>query len=184
MRMLVINSGALAEMAGTSAAQVRKDLSYLGELGTRGMGYDVDHLIGHLSGRLGLTRARNVAIVGYGRLGSALTSYGGFQDRGFTVVAVFDADEEKVGLPVGHITVSSMDDIETIVQETQAEMAVLTTPFWVAQEVTDRLVSAGVTSILNFAPVRLEVPEGVTVRQMDLASELEILSFHLQEEGG
>jgi redox-sensing transcriptional repressor len=180
-RMPVVNSRELAEMAGTNAAQVRKDLSYLGEFGTRGIGYDVDSLIAQLSRALGLTRSRNVAIVGFGRLGGALVGYGGFQDRGFSVAAVFDSDPEKVGTEVGHVSVSPMSAIEDVVRERDIEIGVIATPAGAAQEVADRLAAAGVTSVLNFAPVRLETPEGVFVRQVDLASELQILSFHLAE---
>ena len=180
-RMPVVNSQELAEMAGTNAAQVRKDLSYLGEFGTRGIGYDVDSLIAQLSRRLGLTRSRNVAIVGYGRLGGALVGYGGFQDRGFSVAAVFDADPEKIGVEVGYVTVSPMSALEDVVRACDIQIGIIATPGTAAREVADRLASAGVTSILNFAPVRLEAPEGVVVRQVDLASELQILSFHLAE---
>lgn len=183
LRMPVINSVQIAEMAGTNAAQVRKDLSYLGEFGTRGIGYDVDGLIAHLSKRLGLTQQRRVAIVGYGRLGSALQSYPGFQDRGMTVVAVFDADPEKIGTVVEGHTIESIDDLEEVVDREGVDIAVLTVPGSAAQEVADRLVARGVKAIMNFAPVRLSVPDGVEVRQADMAGELQILSFHLSPEG-
>ena len=179
MHMPVVNSLQIAEMAGTNAAQVRKDLSYLGEFGTRGVGYDVDSLITHLSKQLGLTESRRVAIVGFGRLGSALQSYPGFEERHMRVVAVFDADPAKIGTQVDGVTVESVDDLEVVVKQTDVEIAILAVPGAFAQDIADRLVAAGVRAIMNFAPVRLHVPEGVEVRQADLAGELQVLSFHL-----
>jgi len=179
MHMPVVNSLQIAEMVGTNAAQVRKDLSYLGEYGTRGVGYDVDSLISHLSRHLGLTEHRRVAIVGFGRLGSALQSYSGFQERGMKVVAVFDSDPAKVGTEVDDTTVASIDDLEGVVERAGVEIAIVTVPAAHAQGIVDRLVASGVRAIMNFAPVQLSVPEGVDVRQADLAGELQILSFHL-----
>jgi redox-sensing transcriptional repressor len=179
MHMPVINSAQIAEMAGTNAAQVRKDLSYLGEFGTRGIGYDVDGLINHLSRQLGLTEHRRVAIVGYGRLGSALQSYTGFEERGMKVVAVFDTDPAKIGTTVDGVRVDSLDDLTEVAQREGVEIAVITVPAAHAQSVADQLIAAGVRSMMNFAPVRLHVPEGVEVRQVDLAGDLQVLSFHL-----
>jgi redox-sensing transcriptional repressor len=179
MHMPVVNSLQIAEMAGTNAAQVRKDLSYLGELGTRGIGYDVDSLISHLSKELGLTEHRRVAIIGLGRLGSALQGYPGLEERHMRVVALFDADPAKIGTQVDDVTVESVDDLEEAVKREDVEIAILTVPGAFAQEIADRLVAAGVRAIMNFAPVRLKVPEGVDVRQVDLAGELQVLSFHL-----
>ncbi len=181
-RMSLISSERIAQMSGGNAAQVRKDLSYLGELGTRGIGYDVESLIAQLSRRLGLTKPRNVAIVGFGRLGGALRAYGGFQDRGFTVVAVFDADPQKVGMRTADLTVSRVDDLERVIEERSVDVVVVTTPPSVAQEIADRAVDTGVRSILNFAPISIDVPEDVVVRQVDLAVELQILSFHLAKQ--
>jgi redox-sensing transcriptional repressor len=177
--MPIVNSAQIAEMAGTNAAQVRKDLSYLGEYGTRGIGYDVDSLITHLSKRLGLTEHRRVAIIGFGRLGSALQSYPGFEERGMKVVAVFDVDPVKIGMVVEGLTVESVDDLEEVVKRERVEIAIVTVSARYAQDVADRLVASGVRAIMNFAPVRLRVPEGVDVRQADVAGELQILSFHL-----
>lgn len=179
MRMPVINSLGIAEMAGTNAAQVRKDLSYLGELGTRGIGYDVEALIAHISRWLGLTKDRRVALVGFGRLGSALLGYGGFGERGFSVVTIVDADPAKVGTKPGGIKVESIDDLEQVLQDLIVEIVILTTPVEAAQKVAERVADAGVKAILNFAPVRLELPAEVAVRQVDLSTELQILSFHL-----
>jgi len=179
MHMPVVNSVQIAEMAGTNAAQVRKDLSYLGEFGTRGVGYDVDSLITHLSKQLGLTESRRVAIIGFGRLGSALQSYPGFEERHMRVVAVLDADPAKIGTSVGGVTIESVEDLAAVVTRERVEIAILTVPGPAAQEIADHLVAAGVRAIMNFAPVRLRVPEGVEVRQADLAGELQVLSFHL-----
>ncbi|MDF1543260.1 MAG: redox-sensing transcriptional repressor Rex [Anaerosomatales bacterium] len=180
--MPVVNSVQIAEMAGTNAAQVRKDLSYLGEFGTRGIGYDVDSLIAHLSRHLGLTEHRRVAIVGYGRLGSALQGYQGFAERGMRVVAVLDADPAKIGIAVDALTVEDIESLEAVVARERVEIAVITVPAAAAQSVADRLVAAGIRAIMNFAPVALRVPEGVEVRQADVAGELQILSFHLHPE--
>jgi len=179
LNMPVINSLGLASMAGTNAAQVRKDLSYLGELGTRGIGYDVESLIAHISRELGLTASRRVAIVGFGRLGGALLGYSGFRARGFEIVAVFDADPSKVGTEVAGLTVRPAGELEVGLAEDGVEIVLLTTPAGVAQALTDRIVAAGVRAILNFAPVTLDVPDGVKVRPVDLSVELQVLSFHL-----
>jgi redox-sensing transcriptional repressor len=182
MRIPVISSEGIALMSGGNAAQVRKDLNYLGELGTRGIGYDVDDLAGHIARALGLTKQRHVALVGLGHLGSALLSYGGFGDRGLTWVAVYDTDPDKVGVmtPSG-LVVRPFAELTATVPGPGPDIAVITTPASAAQEVADALVAAGIRSILNFAPVTLEVPEHVTLRQVDLSVELQILSFHLAE---
>lgn len=182
--MPLINSVQLAEMAGTNAAQVRKDLSYLGELGTRGIGYDVDSLLCHLRRWLGIADDRRVAIVGFGRLGSALLGYPGFEERGFRIVAVFDTDQAKVGTRVGDVTVSALEDLEDVVTREAVDVVMLTVPANVAQSVADRVVSAGVRAILNFAPTRLETPPDVAVRQADLSVDLQVLSFHLRQAEG
>jgi redox-sensing transcriptional repressor len=181
-RIPLVNSVDIAHMAGTNAAQVRKDLSYLGELGTRGIGYDVDSLIGDISARLGLTEERKIAVVGAGRLGTALVSYRGLAERGFQVVAVFDSDPAKVGLSIGEVVVRPVADLETALCEGCVDIAVITTPADAAQDVADRVVRGGVTAILNFAPVTLSVPEGIAVRHVDLSVELQVLSFYLTED--
>lgn len=177
----VLNSAQIAEMAGTNAAQVRKDLSYLGEYGVRGMGYDVNDLVEHLVGWLGLEKTRRAAIVGFGRLGSALRSYGGFQDRGISVVAVFDADPDKIGQRTGDVLIEPTENLAAAIAREEVEIAILTVPASVAAHVADQVVAGGVRAILNFAPVQLDVPEHVVVRQADLAADLQILSFHLSE---
>jgi len=175
----VVNSLQLAQMAGTNAAQVRKDLSYLGELGTRGIGYDVEALIAHIADVLGLTEKRRVAIVGYGRLGGALHGYRGLADRGFDIVAVFDDDPAKIGTKAGELTVASMATLERDLRDLGVEIVILTTPTYVAQEVAERVAAAGVRAIMNFTYALLDVPEGVKVRPVDLSVELQVLSFYL-----
>lgn len=179
-RIGVINSVGIAEMAGTNAAQVRKDLSYLGELGTRGIGYDVDGLIAHLSRRLGLTKTRRIGIAGYGKLGGALVTYGGFQDRGFDVVAVFDSDSDKIGTEViDGLRVDDISSLEQVAAEREIEILIIATPSAEAQSVATRAAGTGIHAVLNFAPVQLELPSRVAVRQADLSTELQILSFYL-----
>ena len=179
-----ISSERLAEMAGVNAAKVRKDLSYLGSYGTRGVGYDVEHLLHEISRELGLTHDWPVAIVGVGNLGHALANYRGFGARGYRIVAVVDADPEKVGLSVGDLTIEPLDDLPTIARARAVAIGIIATPAHAAQEVADRLVEAGVTSILNFAPTVISVPEGVSLRKVDLAVELQILSFYQQRQAG
>ena len=173
-----VSSEALAGAAGVNSAKVRKDLSHLGSYGTRGVGYEVELLVGQIESVLGLTQRRAVALVGIGNLGHALAGYGGFASRGFRIAALLDADPARVGERVGALTVRHIDDLEIIAAEQHIHIAVLTTPAHAAQSVADRLVAAGVTSILNFAPCVLTVPDGVDVRKVDLSVELQILSFH------
>ena len=175
-----ISSGDLAEAAGVNSAKVRKDLSYLGSYGTRGVGYDVEYLIYQIRRELGLEQDWAVAIVGVGNLGHALANYKGFGERGFRVAALVDTDGGKVGERVGDLVVEHIDDLDRVVKEEQVSIGIIATPAAAAQEVCDRLVAAGVTSILNFAPVHVQVPQGVSVRKVDLSTELQILSFHEQ----
>jgi redox-sensing transcriptional repressor len=175
-----ISSERLAEMAGVNAAKVRKDLSYLGSYGTRGVGYDVDYLLFQINRELGLTHDWPVVIVGLGNLGQALANYGGFTERGFPVAALVDADVNKVGTNLGKHTIHHSDDLGDLVRERGITIGVIATPASGAQDVADQLVAAGVTSILNFAPAVLSVPDGVFVRKVDLALELQILSFYQQ----
>jgi len=180
-RMPLVSSQIIAEMCGTNAAQVRKDFSYLGELGTRGIGYDVNALVAHISSVLGITELRRAVLVGYGRFGSALLGYPGFAERGFEIVAVLDADPAKIGTKADDLTVTGVADLEDVVAESGAEIAILATPATATQAIADRLVGAGIRGILNLAPVRLSVPDGVAVRQVCLSTELQVLSFHLAQ---
>ena len=171
-----ISSESLATLAGVNSAQVRKDLSYLGSYGVRGVGYDVEHLRHQIERELG---ACAVAIVGAGNLGAALANYGGFGERGFKIAGVFDADPAKVGMTISGIAVQPMADLEAAIADQQVAIGIIATPAAAAQGVADRLAAAGVTSILNFAPAVLQVPESVDVRRVDLSTELQILSFYL-----
>lgn len=173
-----VSSDELAQRSGVHAAQVRKDLSYLGSYGTRGVGYDIELLVRQIRRRLGLDADRRVAIVGAGNLGQALASYGGFPSRGFRVVAVYDADPAKVGQTVGAVTVRPVGLMPAELEEKGVDIAVITTPAPAAQAVADSLVGAGVRCILNFAPTTVVVPDEVTLRQVDLGIELQILSFY------
>jgi redox-sensing transcriptional repressor len=179
LRMPVVSSVQLAESCGTNAAQVRKDLSYLGELGTRGIGYDVDGLIEHISGVLGVTEQRRAALVGFGRLGGALLGYTGFPERGFEIVAAYDVDPAKIGSVAGGVTIAPLDDLERDMAEHPIDIVIISTPAAAAQAIADRVVKAGVKAILNLAPVRLVVPEDVAVRQVCLSTDLQVLSFYL-----
>lgn len=175
-----ISSEGLAELAGVNAAKVRKDLSYLGSYGTRGVGYEVDYLVYQIRRELGLDHDWPVVIVGAGNLGQALAGYGGFSERGFPVGGIVDVDPAKVDTVVGGVRVRPLTELSTIVQAKSISIGVVATPPAAAQDAADRLVAAGVTSILNFAPTMLVVPSGVSVRKVDLAVELQILSYHEQ----
>jgi redox-sensing transcriptional repressor len=175
-----ISSERLAELGGVNAAKVRKDLSYLGSLGTRGVGYDVEYLVFEISRELGLTRDWGVIIVGIGNLGHALANYKGFGARGFQIVGLVDNDASKVGEVIASVTVRHVDELPTLVKELGPAIGVIATTANVAQESADRLVAAGITSILNFAPGVISVPPGVAVRKVDLSIELQILSFYQQ----
>ncbi len=175
-----VSSGALGAAAGINSAKIRKDLSYLGSYGTRGVGYDVEYLIHQISRELGLTKDWATCLVGLGHLGQALANYHGFVERGFRIAALFDVDDAIVGQRVGELEIAHMEDVERIVKEEEISIAVLTVPAHTAQEVTDRLVAAGISSILNFAPVVLSVPEEVSLRKVDLSIELQVLSFYEQ----
>ena len=179
-RTATVSSTRLAALAGVNAAKVRKDLSYLGSFGIRGVGYNVEHLLHEVSRELGLTRDWPVLIAGLGNLGSALANYGGFVERGFPVRAMVDTDPAKVGRTLAGVSVRHLDELTAIVSENRIAIGILATPAPVAQDVADRMVSAGIGSILNFAPVVVQVADGVSVRNVDLALELQVLSFYGQ----
>ncbi|MEI8241391.1 MAG: redox-sensing transcriptional repressor Rex [Actinomycetota bacterium] len=179
-----ISSERLAELAGVNAAKVRKDLSYLGSYGTRGVGYEVGYLVYQIRRELGLTHDWPVVIVGAGNLGQALAGYGGFGERGFPVAGIVDVDESKVGSVLGGVRVRHIDELAQIVQTKRVNIGVIATPANAAQDAAHRLIEAGVTSILNFAPVVLTVHQAIDVRQVDLAVDLQILSYHEQRRAG
>jgi redox-sensing transcriptional repressor len=173
-----VSSEGLAAAAGVNSAKLRKDLSHLGSYGTRGVGYDVVLLIHQIEYILGLDQRRAVCLVGVGNLGHALAGYDGFASRGFRIAALFDAEESMVGEQINGLTVRHIDELSRVAVEEAIAIGVIATPAAAAQQVADDLVAAGVTSILNFAPCVLSVPANVDVRKVDLAIELQILSFH------
>ncbi len=175
-----ISSGALSEAAGVNSAQLRKDLSYLGSYGTRGVGYDVAYLRLQIGRAVGSAHDWPVIIVGLGNLGTALANYSGFYSHGFRVVGLIDTSPDLVGKRIHGLAISDLTELEDVVASTGAVIAVIATPAEAAQAVADRLVYLGVTSILNFAPTVLVVPEGVNVRKVDLGQELQILAYHEQ----
>lgn len=180
--ILMASSSEIAARTGINAAQLRKDLSYFGEFGTPGLGYDVAALKEHLSRILGLDRTHDILLVGAGHLGTALASYVGWRQRGFRIVAVFDTDSKKIGGALANCTIEHIDDISKINARRKAEMGVVAVPREHAQDVVDKLVAAGVRSILNFAPAAILVRPGITVRNVDLTSQLEVLSYYLSIE--
>lgn len=179
-----VSSEALAAASGVNSAKVRKDLSHLGSYGTRGVGYEVEELVFHISRELGLTQGWAVVLVGVGNLGHALAGYGGFSSRGFRMAALLDTDPARIGEVVAGQPVRPLADLDEVVATTGVSIGVIATPASVAQDVCDRLVAAGVTSVLNFAPVVLSVPDGVDLRKVDLALELQVLSFHEHRKAG
>ncbi len=176
----VCSSQQLASAAGVNPAKLRKDLSYLGSYGTRGVGYDVEYLRYQIARELGQTQDWDVVIVGVGHLGSALSTYRGFTTRGIRIAALIDTNPARVGKKVGGITVQPLTALAKIVRRHSIAIAVIATPAEAAQDVADALVAAGVTSILNFAPAIVTVPDGVDVRKVDLSIELQILAYHEQ----
>ena len=176
-----VSSEALAGRGGTTSAQVRKDLSFFGSFGKRGLGYSVPELAGRLRGIIGLEHRYPLALIGAGKIGSALVQHRGFTERGFDIEAVFDRDPEKIGQSWNGHPVRDISELEAALTAKPVEIAVITTPADAAQEVADRLVRLGVKAILNFAPVKLDVPGDVTVKTVNLALELEVLSYALTD---
>jgi redox-sensing transcriptional repressor len=179
-----VSSERLAELAGVNAAKVRKDLSYLGSYGTRGVGYDVEFLMFQIRREVGLTQDWPVAIVGVGNLGQALAGFHGFSARGFRIVALIDDDPEKVGRLIAGTVVRPTGQMAQVLAEQKVAIGIICTPPEVAQEVSNGLVAGGVGSILSFAPTVLSVPAHVSLRKVDLSLELQILSFYSQRARG
>ncbi|MGH7703680.1 MAG: redox-sensing transcriptional repressor Rex [Gemmatimonadales bacterium] len=177
--MGTVSSEALASRGGTTSAQVRKDLSFFGSFGKRGLGYAVPELLGRLREILGLGRSYRVAVIGAGKIGSALVQYRGFRQRGFEVVSIFDVDPAKIGRQWNGLTIRDVAGLEVDLTAAPVDIAVLVTPAEAAQPVTDRLAKLGVKAILNFAPLQLDVPDDVVVKTVNLALELEALSYAL-----
>jgi redox-sensing transcriptional repressor len=178
----VVSSGELARGSGTTPAQVRKDLSLFGSFGKRGSGYQVAVLTERLESILGLEQCWPVALVGVGRIGTALLGHGAIAERGFDIVAAFDVARRKVGRRIQGIEVSPVDELVPLVRKRSVKIGIIATPPGAAQKVAERLTEAGVRAILNFAPVKLVLAEGVTTRSVDVGLELEGLSYHLVAE--
>jgi redox-sensing transcriptional repressor len=174
------SSDDLARATGVNSAKVRKDLSHLGSYGTRGVGYDVDYLQYQIARQIGVTADWPVAIVGIGHLGQALANYSGFRSRGFRVVALLDTDPIRHSQTIAGVSVRPFSDLATIAAAHAVSIGLIATPPEAAQEVAEAMVAAGISSILNFAPVVLDVPEGINVRKVDLSLELQILAYHEQ----
>ncbi|WP_071541210.1 redox-sensing transcriptional repressor Rex [Neomoorella thermoacetica] len=174
-----ISSGEIAEGVGVSPAQVRKDLAYFGEFGTRGVGYNVKDLYWHIIKILGLNTTWSVVIIGAGNLGTALSMYGGFRERGFKIVGIFDNAPHKIGYRLNGVEVYPMERLEEIIEREKAQIAIITVPAEHAQEVADQLARTSIQGILNFAPRVLNVPEHIELRNVDLSVNLEILTFNL-----
>jgi redox-sensing transcriptional repressor len=177
-----VSSERLAELAGVNAAKVRKDLSYLGSYGTRGVGYDVGFLVDQVGRELGMSREWPVVIVGLGNLGRALANYRGFTNRGFRVAALLDVDPVLVGEEIAGLTVHGMDQLEEVVAAAGVSVGIVATVASAAQDVADRLVAAGVKAILNFAPTVINVPGDVSLRKVDLSIELQVLTFYQHQQ--
>lgn len=177
--IVTISSGDIAEGVGVSPAQVRKDLAYFGEFGTRGVGYNVKDLHRHILKILGLSQDWSVCLVGMGNLGLALTTYKGFRERGFIITSIFDNDPNKVGTTVNGVEVLPVDKIEEVVKANKTQIGIISVPAQAAQDIADKLVKAGVQAILNFAPGVLNVPPEVELRNVDLAVNLEVLTFNV-----
>jgi len=175
-----VSSDQLAALANVNAAKVRKDLSYLGTYGTRGVGYEVAFLIYQIKRELGLLTEWKTIVIGAGNLGAAITVNGGFASRGFPVIGIFDVDPRKVGTRVGELSVRNLDEVADFVRTNGVQIGVLAVPATAAQSVADDLISAGIGSLLNFAPIVLTTPKNVAVRNVDLGVELQILGYHEQ----
>lgn len=174
-----VSSGALATRGGTTSAQVRKDLSFFGSFGKRGLGYRVPELAGRLREILGLAQRYRLAIIGAGKIGSALVQYGGFRARGFDIVAIYDRDPSKIGTEWNGLTIRDVARLADDLTLVEPDIVVIATPSEAAQGIANAVVQAGLRAILNFAPVSLVVPDDVTVKTVNLAMELEALSFAL-----
>lgn len=179
----VISSLDLGRILGVTPAQIRKDLSYFGEFGKQGTGYDVSHLQTEIRRILGLDREWRMAIVGVGRLGRAIASYPGFAREGFRVVALFDNDPAKVGTALGDLIVRSMDDLAVVAAEEHVDIAIVAVPAAQAQTVVDQLVAVGVGGLLNYAPITVSVPPHVRVRDVDPVVALQSMTYFLKRNG-
>ncbi|MGI6425059.1 MAG: redox-sensing transcriptional repressor Rex [Tepidanaerobacteraceae bacterium] len=176
-----ISSQHIAKATGVTPAQVRKDLAYFGEFGTRGVGYNSRELYNYIMKILGLDKRWSIAIIGAGNLGRALSQYKGFQQRGFDVICIFDNDPKKIGKKLANIDIYSLDMLEEKVKELDIDLGIIAVPALAAQDVADKLVSVGIRGIINFAPVNITVTENIILRRVDLAAQLEYLTYYLEE---
>jgi len=177
--IITTSSGDIAEGVGVSPAQVRKDLAYFGEFGTRGVGYNVKDLRQHILRILGLSVDWSVSLVGAGNLGLALSTYKGFRERGFIITSIFDSDPHKVGTKIGNVEVMPIEQLKEVAKQNRTQIGIVAVPAAAAQEIADQLIKAGVQAILNFAPVVLNVPPEIELRNVDLAVNLEVLTFNV-----
>ncbi|HHY42517.1 MAG TPA: redox-sensing transcriptional repressor Rex [Thermoanaerobacterales bacterium] len=176
-----VSSHDIAQATGVTPAQVRKDLAYFGEFGTRGVGYNSKELYNYIMKILGLDKRWSIAIVGAGNLGRALSQYKGFQQRGFDIACIFDNDPKKIGKKIANIDIYSLDLLEEKVKELNIVLGIIAVPAPAAQDVADKLVNAGIRGIINFAPVNITVKQNIFVRRVDLAAQLEYLTYYLEE---
>ncbi len=177
-----ISSKKIAEIAKVNDAQVRRDLSYLGTLGTRGVGYDVLTLRKQLELELGLVDGLSAVIIGIGNLGSALAEYEGFKEKGFKIVGLFDSDSKKLNKQIGSLAVKPLSEMKNTCEKYNVSIGIIATPEKVAEEIADKLIDCGIKSILNFAPIMLKNKSGIQIRSVDLSQELQILSYYLDRE--
>lgn len=179
MNVPTVSSHELGQNLDMNPAQIRKDLAYFGEFGRKGIGYDVQYLIDKIKQILKLDRRRNVALVGAGNLGTALSNYNRYTNEKLKIVAIFDSEPEKIGVRVGTLEVQPVETLPQVVKELEIKMGIITVPASEAQKVADQMVKAGIKGILNFAPVILKVPTGVLVRNADVTTELESLAYYI-----
>ncbi|HLD36548.1 MAG TPA: redox-sensing transcriptional repressor Rex [Planctomycetota bacterium] len=175
----VISSEELSQLTGFSAAQIRKDLTYFGQFGTPGRGYTIKDLTHQLKGILGIDREWEVALVGMGNMGRALVAYEGLKNQGFNVTQLFDSDPKKIGMFCAGLKIKNIDNLKEEIRNSAARIAILAVPAGAAQSVTNLLLEAGIKAILNFAPTRIIVPDGVNVLNIDITNELTRLSYYL-----
>ncbi len=176
-----ISSGEIAEGMGGTPAQVRKDLAYFGEFGTRGVGYNVKQLNQEIMNILGLTKRWNVILIGAGNLGSALSQYRGFRERGFQIIGVFDNDLNKVGLKLNGLPIYAVSQMADFIENNDVTIGIIAVPAEYAQDIADILVETKIKGILNFAPVVLTIPDNVEVRNVDLTVNLEVLTYNIEK---
>jgi len=179
--IVTVSSGEIAQGVGVSPAQVRKDLAYFGEFGTRGVGYNVKDLMWYILKILGLDEPWPLVLVGAGNLGLALCTYKGFNERGFSIVGVFDNDPNKIGKKIANLEVYHPEKMPEVITRHKVRVGIITVPSHAAQEVTDLMVKNGLQAILNYAPVALNVPENIEIRNVDMSTKLEILTFNLSK---